>query len=107
MKHRNGNLKPISGVIEQIADELGLEEKRELNEATKRWDELVGPRAAKHTRPLFIDNRTLHVEVDGSAWAQEISFRKNSIIQGVNNRLGRPLVNELRTTVQRGNRKKK
>jgi predicted nucleic acid-binding Zn ribbon protein len=98
---KKDTLKPISTVLNQIAEEFHLEEKKEYFDALRGWDELAGPKLAAHTRPLFIKDRILHVEIDGSAWAQEIGFRKNAIVQGVNNRLGRPHVRDIRTTVKR------
>lgn len=96
MEPNNGPLKSISKVISQLSKEFHIEEKKEYHEALRDWKELVGPRLADHTKPLYIENRVLHVGVEGSAWAQEVSFRKNAIIQGVNNRLGRPHVTEIR-----------
>ncbi len=102
---RDGTLKGLSGVIRQLGEEFHLEEKKEFFEALKDWESLVGPRAAAHTKPLYIENRTLYVAAEGSAWAQEISFMRNKIMRGINNRLGRPHVNEVKCKIEEKKKK--
>lgn len=90
-------LKKFGSVLDYIKKVYGIDEKIELHEAVKDWQSIAGADLAKHSKPLFFQNRILYIGIEGSAWAQEISFRKRMIIDGVNNRIGRPHVKDIRT----------
>jgi len=46
----------------------------------RRWDEIVGEGLAKRSRPDRYGNGTVWVAVEGSAWAQELRLRKETIL---------------------------
>ncbi|HOO55547.1 MAG TPA: DUF721 domain-containing protein [bacterium] len=96
---RKGQLKGISRVIEQIREQYRFDEKREYSEAVKDWENIVGPDLAKHTKPIKIENGSLVIGVEGSAWSQEISFMKNAILQKINTRLGRRFLKSVKTRI--------
>ena len=96
MEDRSEKLKGISDIVRILGDEFQIEDLKEFYEALHDWEGLVGKRLSAHTKPLFVENRILYVSTEGSAWSQEISFRRNAIIQGVNNRLGRPYIREVK-----------
>lgn len=50
-----------------------------------RWPEIVGDEIAKRTQPECIRGTTLVVSVCNSAWAQELSFQKQIILNRLNN----------------------
>ena len=89
-------MKKISTVLKLIRDKYRIDEKIELYSAVRDWEGIVGPELAGHTKPLCVQDRVLYIETEGAAWTQEISFRRKMIIDGVNGRLGRPHVREIR-----------
>lgn len=93
---RSDKLQNLGGLMKGLGAELHLGEYQEFYDALSDWEGLVGPRVASRTKPLYIVDRVLFVACEGSAWSQEISFRKNAIIKGVNNRLGRALVKDVK-----------
>ena len=105
MDDRSEKLQNLSRIVLKLGEELQLDELKEFYEALKDWEGLVGKKLAAHTRPLFVENRVLHIATDGSAWSQEISFRRNAIMMGVNNRLGRPYSREIKCKAEEKKKK--
>lgn len=50
------------------------------------WREVVGTRVAQRSRPRALEGKTLHVTVNSSAWAQELSFLAPTIVEKLNER---------------------
>ncbi|MFA6448444.1 MAG: DUF721 domain-containing protein [bacterium] len=99
MSDRSDKLQDLSRIVLRMGEDLQLGDLKEFYEALKDWEGLVGKKLAERSKPLYVENRILHIATDGSAWSQEISFRRNAIIQGVNNRLGRPYIREIKCTM--------
>lgn len=60
---------------------LGLDEKIARYRFVTHWREIVGPEIASRTRPECLRNGALVVRVTSSAWAQELSFQKGTILK--------------------------
>ena len=54
------------------------------------WNDYVGERIAKRTRPIAIENRVLEIEVASSAWLHELSLLRAQILAGLLERVGTP-----------------
>lgn len=51
---------------------------------------------SRHVRPLFLKNRTLTITCTSSVIAQEIRLNQATIVQKINDRLGRTEVDRIR-----------
>jgi len=70
--------------------------------AMQHWQAAVGEILAAKSRPDRFDRGTLWVLVEGSAWAQEISLRRELIIERLNTLAGENgLIRELRIGTRR------
>ena len=95
-------MESISGVLPRVFKQLGLEEGLLGWRAVREWEQAVGPRVARHTRAVAFHEGVLQVEVDGSAWMQELGFLKPDLMRKVNRHLGSRLVRNVRFVVPRG-----
>jgi hypothetical protein len=59
------------------------------------WPEAVGLRVACYTRPESIQGGRLTVLVESSVWIDRLSYNREEIIAGINERLGEPVVEEI------------
>jgi len=64
----------------------------------REWEDVVGPKIAKVTRPSSFRNGTLTVGVRGAVWKSEIDYLKDGIVAALNERLGRSFIANLRLT---------
>jgi predicted nucleic acid-binding Zn ribbon protein len=95
-------VEPVAGVLSRVLNQLGLEQELLGWRAVSDWDALVGPRVARHTRAIAFRDGTLQVEVEGSAWMQELGFLRRDLVEKINRHLGAPFVQDIRFIVPRG-----
>ena len=101
---RRGGLivQSISGVLPALLRELGLEAGITGWRAVTEWPDAVGPQVARRSRAVSFQEGTLVVEVEGSAWLQELSILKRELVRQLNRRLGSQHVRDLRLINARG-----
>ncbi|MBT8347248.1 MAG: DUF721 domain-containing protein [Desulfofustis sp.] len=63
------------------------------------WSELVDSETGAHARPLKIVNDVLWVEVDNSAWVQQLQFKKLELLDRFNDHLRVSYFTDIRFTV--------
>lgn len=54
-----------------------------LGAVFSRWDEIAGPRLARHVRPLRLAGGVLVVAVDQPAWATQVRSLSTQLLQRV------------------------
>lgn len=94
--------------MRKLSDLLGnaIEQKEVLRTgraqlALRNWDEILGNPLCKHAKPERYERGVLYVAASGSAWANEIRIRKDTVIQRLNDRAEeRLLFHELRVNVK-------
>lgn len=67
----------------------------------REWAELMGPTIAEHAVPDRFENGTLWLAATGSAWAQEIRFQKDRILEKLNESAGQKVFLALRIGTRR------
>ena len=92
----------ISGVLPALLRELGLESGIMGWRAVREWPDAVGPQVARRTHAVSFQDGTLVVEVEGSAWLQELSILKRELLRQLNRRLGASHVSDIRFMYTRG-----
>lgn len=66
----------------------------------KCWPEAVGAAVSAHTRPLSMQRDILWVATSSSAWAQNLTFERQRILQKLNLQLPSPLADIRFSTAQ-------
>lgn len=84
---------PLGNVLERLLKRLDIDfDARRIWEV---WKEVVGEPIASRAHPDYIKQKTLCVRVSNSAWLQDLQFRRDEIIERLNARLGRPMVENI------------
>ncbi|MBD2450715.1 DUF721 domain-containing protein [Nostoc sp. FACHB-152] len=81
------SINDILGVLEQQA----RWQEQPLQKVLQCWAEVVGAVAATHTQPLVIQRDVLRVATSGAAWAQNLTFKRQTILLKLNQKLPTPL----------------
>ncbi len=71
----------VKGILAKALAFKGLDKKVERYEFILHWREIVGDKIADVTKPEYISRRALLVTVKHSAWAQELTFQKQVLLQ--------------------------
>ena len=96
------SMQRVGEMLPGLLRELGLAETLDGWRAVADWSDTVGPQIAKRTRAVSFRDGALVVEVDGSAWMHELGFLARDLRDKLNERLGRPLVRDIKFTITRG-----
>ena len=89
----------LAATFAGIIRDKDWEKKFDQHRVFLAWNELVDQQTAKCARPLKIVNDVLWVEVDNSAWVQQLQFRKLELLDALNHHLRVSYFTDLRFTV--------
>ena len=98
------SVEAVGGVLGRVLQNLGLSREMTGWRAVEAWPRLVGPRVAARSRAVAFRDGTLQVEVDGSAWMQELAYLKRDLVQRINQELGGELVRDVLLRLPRSGR---
>lgn len=85
----------VGNLIQQSLDKMGLLPKAKRFLVFWSWARIVGD-IARNARPRRIDGDVLYVATTSSAWAQELTLMRKSIISRINAHLGGNYINDIR-----------
>lgn len=72
---------PISTSLDGVVRSLRGPSRRAVSGLFGRWDEAVGDQVSDHVRPVKLDEGVLVVQVDDPAWATQVKFLTEMIIE--------------------------
>jgi predicted nucleic acid-binding Zn ribbon protein len=70
----------IGESLGRVARSLSVPDPRVLSSVFTKWEEVVGPAVAAHTRPLKLAGDVLLVAVDEPAWATQLRFLEAEVL---------------------------
>ena len=86
----------IEQAIKEFLKNAGLEDGIVQQKSMEVWDEVVGEKVAKNTKPESIESGILTVKTTNPVWRQELLFQKKEIIKKINKRLKKKTIKEIR-----------
>jgi predicted nucleic acid-binding Zn ribbon protein len=92
----------IGDLLQRFLRQGPLSEGLERQRALEIWPEVVGEVIAAHSEAISLEGGVLHVRVDGSVWAQELTMLQTQIAAGFARRLGEGAVTDIRFTSSGG-----
>jgi predicted nucleic acid-binding Zn ribbon protein len=98
-KKKAGSLK---GLLPDLVRERGWEKQLDLYSIFPRWRELVGPEIYEYARPLKIVRGVLWIEVENSAWLQQMQFEKLQLLDLLNQALRLNRLNDIKMVLPAG-----
>ena len=90
----------IGEAMKRYFERTGLQGKLDETALMQSWPEVVGPSFNKYTASLRIENRVLHVRMNSSVAANELSMRKTDLVQKLNQRIGKPVIDNLQINLK-------
>jgi predicted nucleic acid-binding Zn ribbon protein len=92
---------PITGALDAIRREYRMPEPSELDAVTGHWVALVGDALAKHSRPQSLRSGVLVVVADAAAWAGQLRYLDQVLVERIADELPAVTVVEVRVAVAR------
>lgn len=78
----------VGAAMEKLVSQRGWRTQLGLRLIVGRWDELVGPTNAAHSRPESYRDRVLVVRAESSTWASALRLLAPQLVAELNRRLG-------------------
>ncbi len=85
----------LGEILTQLVGSLGIHTNLKRHEVLILWEEVVGEKIAKVTRAREVRDGRLFVEVESSAWRNELFYMKGEIVQHLNNRAGEQVIHDI------------
>ncbi|MCK5821611.1 MAG: DUF721 domain-containing protein [Bacteroidales bacterium] len=85
----------IKNVVQDFLKENQLDSKLEEQEMMRLWYEITGKMVARATKSVVINNRKMFVRIESSVIRNEISMIRDGLIQELNSRFSKPLIDEI------------
>jgi len=86
-------------VIQSIVDKISYMNGFKKAWLEKRWIDLVGEEAGKHSRPYRVEKDILFVSVDSSVWNQQLFMNRSNLIDKINNNFARKIVEDVKCQI--------
>ncbi len=92
------NKKPqhIGGALNAMFRDLGFDKKLDQVRAVEMWAEIVGENIAQVARAERVSDGILYVKVKSMTWRTELLFQKRKILEKIEERIGRKVINDIR-----------
>lgn len=94
------SFKSLNRVLSSLQDQAGWQEHQRFRHLLQSWPEVVGPLVEGQTRPVAITRHVLKVATSSSVWAQNLAFERHRILEKLNAKLLKPLVDIQFSTIQ-------
>ncbi len=75
---------PVGKALERLLDDLAAPPPDVLATVFGRWEEVVGPAAAQHCRPVAVEGERLVVVASDTVWASELQWLSSSVLERIN-----------------------
>jgi len=89
-------MKTLEQEINKLIKELGIENKVLENQVINVWSNIVGKRISEISKAEKIENKILIVKVLNSAWRNELLYHKRNIIDKLNKKIGKKVVEDIK-----------
>ena len=87
--------KPLKKTIDQLLRAYGYQNQLDEIELIKIYEELVGKMFTNHTKQISYKDKALHVRLDSASLKQELNYVKEGLVQKINEKIGRPIVEKI------------
>ncbi len=84
MQKKDRKQPAVAQILPQLIRESGWETQLDLHSVFATWRRIVDPETAGHCRPLKIRRGVLWLEVENSAWLQQLRFQKHHLLGTIN-----------------------
>jgi len=92
----------LGDALAALGRELGVPSPATLRALADVWPDVVGGALARHSRVRSVRDGECVVEVDGPAWATQLRYLENDLVERAARACGPGVVSSVRVVVARG-----
>ena len=87
---------PLAKLINDVIESKGWQDKLDETKVPQIWEEIVGENLSKVIKVIKVENGVIYVKTDSSTWNTEVRLRAEQIIEKVNSKIGKKVINEIK-----------
>ncbi len=95
MRKSATNMRKLSSVIKKIVSNPKISDKLENLKIIEIWNEILGNNLQKYIIDSKVYNRKLLVKIKSSTLRNELGFKKTDLINQINKRFGKKIIDEI------------
>jgi len=95
-------MRKVGNILDKVMKKLGLFERYNEQKSILLWEDIVGEKISRRSKALYAKNGKLVVEVENTAWMNELAFLKVNIIEKINKRIGQWIIEDIVFLLKRG-----
>lgn len=92
----------VADILPGLARQNGWEFQLDLHSIFGKWETIADPDTAEHCRPLKISRGILWLEVDNSAWLQQLRYMKYQLLESINSSLRQSRIEDIKYVLPKG-----
>lgn len=92
----------VAEILPGLARQNGWEFQLDLHSIFGKWETIADSDTAEHCRPLKISRGTLWLEVDNSAWLQQLRYMKYQLLDAINSSLRLSRIDDIKYVLPKG-----
>jgi predicted nucleic acid-binding Zn ribbon protein len=85
----------LSQAMSKMIDDNGMRRKYNELEIRDAWDQVCGTMIANHTKSVRLQRKKIWVKIESAPLRQELSYRKEDLVQKMNEQLGHSLIEDI------------
>lgn len=89
------NSNTLKEAIDDLLKAYRLSDKLDEHRLVSSWETIMGKMIGKHTKEIFITDKTLHVKLDSAVLREELSYAKTRIVKMLNDSMGKDVIKEI------------
>jgi len=93
---------PVGEILDNLLQKLGIAEEVARQEVLHRWGPTVGEKIAAVSRAVAVSGDVLFVQVDSSAWMNELNLMRHDILRRLNAGAGDGRIERIVFTLSEG-----
>lgn len=86
----------IKQALENVLKDYNIKGDVDAYKIFHLWDDIVGEKTARHTKPVRIGNNILYVEVDDPLWLTQLRYMKIDILDKVDRRVKNGVLKDIK-----------
>lgn len=85
-----------NSAVKNLIKSLGLEEKLLIIELEEIWEKMMGDAIYKHTQRIFIDKKTLFIQLNSAVLRNELNLTQSKILSEIVKKTGSGYFNKIK-----------
>ena len=92
---RSDNTESLGDAISRLLKVYNLEDKLNERAILAEWEQFMGPVVTKYTEKIYFKKNKLTIKLKSSVLREELSLSKTKIIQQLNEKLEKKLIEDI------------